>query len=159
MTLYNIFLLSKTPNTQIVAQASLAQMIQAIFARVPPELALNIEYLQKSKSLDELPIVNEPEEILTEESSPYEDSSQYQPQLEGKDTDDDSVTDDTNENDFVSVTSSPIQSPMRTDHVEFKKTDSNSSRITSSDIYIKDVYFILRSLCKLSMRPIPTPEG
>ena len=34
-TTYNIFLLSKSPNTQIVAQATLTQMIQAVFGRIP----------------------------------------------------------------------------------------------------------------------------
>ena len=38
-TVYNIFLLSKSPQTQIVAQASLTQMVQAIFGRVPKETA------------------------------------------------------------------------------------------------------------------------
>ncbi|KAJ3068402.1 guanine nucleotide exchange protein for ADP-robosylation factor, partial [Podochytrium sp. JEL0797] len=36
---FNIFLLAKSPSTQIVAQAALTQMIQAVFGRVPRGLA------------------------------------------------------------------------------------------------------------------------
>jgi brefeldin A-inhibited guanine nucleotide-exchange protein len=37
-TTYNIFLLSRSANTQIVAQATLTQMVQAVFGRVPKNL-------------------------------------------------------------------------------------------------------------------------
>ncbi|KAJ3265244.1 guanine nucleotide exchange protein for ADP-robosylation factor [Chytriomyces hyalinus] len=35
-TTYNVFLFSKTPNTQMVAQATLQQMVTALFSRIPP---------------------------------------------------------------------------------------------------------------------------
>ncbi|KAI8852805.1 hypothetical protein BC829DRAFT_440418 [Chytridium lagenaria] len=38
-TTYNIFLLSRSANTQIIAQATLTQMVQAVFGRVAKDLA------------------------------------------------------------------------------------------------------------------------
>jgi hypothetical protein len=54
-TTYNIFLLSKSATTQIIAQATLTQMIQAVFGRIPKNLAVpkNQQHVGSVDALDE----------------------------------------------------------------------------------------------------------
>ncbi|KAJ3387493.1 guanine nucleotide exchange protein for ADP-robosylation factor [Entophlyctis sp. JEL0112] len=90
-TTFNIFLLSKSPSTQIVAQASLTQMIQGIFGRIP----LNVAPFGRAVPDYEVPL------------------------------------------EFSGSSMDPFL------------FDQN----------IKDMFLVLRSLCKLSMKPIPQNEG
>lgn len=36
---------------------------------------------------------------------------------------------------------------------------SKKSKGSTADQYVKDAYLVFRALCKLSMKPIPAPEG
>ncbi|KAJ3031004.1 UNVERIFIED_CONTAM: guanine nucleotide exchange protein for ADP-robosylation factor [Siphonaria sp. JEL0065] len=92
-TTFNIFLLAKSPATQIVAQAALTQMIQTIFGRVPKSLApFGLAVLE--------------------------------------------------ENTDTTVPQIP-----------------QGFNLSLFDQNMKDVYLVLRALCKLSMKPIPASEG
>ncbi|KAJ3096020.1 guanine nucleotide exchange protein for ADP-robosylation factor, partial [Physocladia obscura] len=89
-TTFNIFLLAKNPSTQIVAQASLTQMIHAVFQRIPKEM-------QPFGSLN-----------------------------------------------------------FATDVAE---EENGEETVAYFDINVKDLFTVLKALCKLSIKPIPAGEG
>jgi len=37
--------------------------------------------------------------------------------------------------------------------------EENSEEESLNDVYIKDAFLVFRSLCKLSMKTLPAPEG
>ncbi|KAJ3150955.1 guanine nucleotide exchange protein for ADP-robosylation factor [Geranomyces michiganensis] len=180
-TTYNIFLLSKSASTQIVAQATLTQMVQAVFGRVPPT-----------------PKIVEPP---SRPSTPGADAKANAISPASSDATVKSPTDDTvpgtaeelvggaevsiDDERPSSVNSSPMKGTRSIDSLSYDgdtagvaaalRDLSRSAAVRASqdilneatkkvkgsatDQYLKDAYLVFRALCKLSMKPIPAPEG
>ncbi|KAI8812764.1 hypothetical protein BJ742DRAFT_552239 [Cladochytrium replicatum] len=188
-TTYNIFLLSKSANTQIVAQATLSQMVQAVFSRVP-------KYLKPAEPDDSLKPSADGGNDADSESA-----TQIEEQAGQNDLQTSTEATRNEERRSADVNSERGQSPSRyqddsesaaTMRVSMSTASLNSisnddaagqaltalsrngptrksedmlisnfkgSRENPTDMYIKDAYLVFRALCKLTMKPIPAPEG
>ncbi|KAI9105732.1 hypothetical protein DFS34DRAFT_27501 [Phlyctochytrium arcticum] len=192
-TTYNIFLLSKSANTQIVAQATLTQMVQAVFSRVPKELPkLDVD---KGRSRSATPVPDSrpntpgdrPEGSINPDGSETasitsgttttatlkEDGAGDSPSREGRNT---AVDDDRSQAGMRGSASIDSLYDGETAGVAAALRDltkgaavrasqdilnesSKKAKGSITDLSIKDAYLVFRALCKLSMKPIPAPEG
>ncbi|KAJ3412218.1 guanine nucleotide exchange protein for ADP-robosylation factor [Chytridiales sp. JEL 0842] len=167
-TTYNIFLLSKSATTQIIAQATLTQMIQAIFSRIPKTLALpkNQQQFGSVENLEEsLSAIAESQTDSQESADEQTDTS-----LEGPKT---TAVDESNSSSFQPLAASEANASglalsnldkhkdLKASQDIFGENHGGSDHQTESlmDQYLKDGYLVFRALCKLSMKPIPNPEG
>ncbi|KAJ3219454.1 guanine nucleotide exchange protein for ADP-robosylation factor [Clydaea vesicula] len=171
-TTYNIFLLSKSANTQIIAQATLTQMVQAVYGRLPKETSIppKIETKSQLKNLEEDD--NSPERASLSNDSTHKNESPA--------STNNSVTSPVDSEKFHDDETASNASGMRRNgsgdsiassvaldensHVKPNIEILNSASIKKSkdstnDLHIKDAYLVFRALCKLSMKPIPAPEG
>ncbi|KAJ3192020.1 guanine nucleotide exchange protein for ADP-robosylation factor [Irineochytrium annulatum] len=171
-TTYNIFLLSRSANTQIIAQATLTQMVQAVFGRVPKDLARDITRGLKEGSpagATLSPILRESELVSTPvtvngEIPPISVTASDEPQALGEESQPATSTEE-----VPSASTTPTVTPSERGMVTIGSQDSFNSvtgmqpvekkRDSITDQYIKDAYLVFRALCKLSMKPIPAPEG
>ncbi|KAJ3127571.1 guanine nucleotide exchange protein for ADP-robosylation factor [Nowakowskiella sp. JEL0407] len=147
-TTYNIFLLSKSSNTQIVAQATLTQMVQAVFGRVPKDSKIAKKFTAPAQS---------PESSTTKEKNDEQlDSVDKNSEISNSE----SGLTVTTENNPQSPTTSISSTSTKTQPQNSPGQGSlNSVEIVAVEMYIKDAYLVFRALCKLSMKPIPAVEG
>ncbi|KAI9362470.1 hypothetical protein DFJ73DRAFT_620704 [Zopfochytrium polystomum] len=156
-TTYNIFLLSKSSSTQIVAQASLTQIVQGIFSRVPKSFAIQANRLSDGPTS----IGGDGNaEALGSTGVPGVPAS-----VTGSVTDSPTMTAATMNSAESPSPSLPRSStsgaPRRAD---LRKSEDMMSlppphAESELDLCIQDAYLVLRAMCKLSMKPIPTTEG
>ncbi|KAJ3414515.1 guanine nucleotide exchange protein for ADP-robosylation factor [Chytridiales sp. JEL 0842] len=188
-TTYNIFLLSRSTNTQIVSQATLTQMVQAVFGRVPRNLQVKKagEGGSNESSREVSPAVGSPAHVeiaaVTVESpggesaSPASGSEQSLPTSTGSDTlyvsaPNISVPNDKHPNTISNVRrAAPASVEDKTDVIGSAFNSKANSPSTPEDHAkklkedaeldqaFKDAYLVFRALCKLSMKTIPAPEG
>ncbi|KAJ3328889.1 guanine nucleotide exchange protein for ADP-robosylation factor [Blyttiomyces sp. JEL0837] len=166
-TAYNIFLLSKSSTTQIVAQASLTQMIQTVCGRVPAEMSVmnDNHYLNLlSGSLSALDVSGKSDggseigEGVPRESAEHSRSRTDEPQLTMKGIDSqESFRSNVNADEKAQI----INGMSR--RADLKRSQDLLERRSKSenevDECIKDAYLVFRALCKLSMKPISSPEA
>ncbi|KAJ3118784.1 guanine nucleotide exchange protein for ADP-robosylation factor [Phlyctochytrium bullatum] len=167
-TTYNIFLLSRSANTQIIAQATLTQMVQAVFGRVAKDLASDAQTLTVPDD-SVSPSGNGSSILANTVSSPITKESDIKDFAANANTtsvvasaDNNKVADESNvplslrgvgsQDSFNSVTG-------ETKNISEAPTSPKKKRDLVNDQYIKDAYLVFRALCKLSMKPIPAPEG
>ncbi|TPX47651.1 hypothetical protein SeMB42_g02638 [Synchytrium endobioticum] len=160
-TTYNIFLLSKSPTTQLLAQSSLTQMVQAVFERIPrppkpsskatavPASPASSHCSRNGSVLAEVensPTVSDssskwssPEQVpkVVVETASGVSSREDLPSL-GKAADLRASTD------ILAETFRGAGDAV-----------SRASRDPAMDTNIKDVYLVFRALCKLSMKGVP----
>ncbi|KAJ3087061.1 guanine nucleotide exchange protein for ADP-robosylation factor [Quaeritorhiza haematococci] len=228
-TTYNIFLLSKSANTQIIAQATLTQMVQAVFSRVPKDLpqrnpeegGLSRSSSQASDTSQGLandqssPMAKSPNvekfrtsldsgepraRRSTEPPPQHRDSqetgshltvtshmraSSEQPRSPDSDISTAGIHDDASSTASTYVDGGSMKGSSSIDSLSSVVMDDkdpavaalraigrgssvrdskdimqeHTRRFSNIDTYIKDAYLVFRALCKLSMKPIPTPEG
>ncbi|KAJ3102351.1 guanine nucleotide exchange protein for ADP-robosylation factor [Phlyctochytrium planicorne] len=144
-TTYNIFLLSRSANTQIIAQATLTQMIQAVFGRVGKELASDVQSTAVAEGSSDT--VTTPTADGVEIKVPSVTGT-AEGQVDQHVKPDGVLRGVGSQDSFNSVTgeSKAAESPK-------KKRDP------VADQYIRDCYLVFRALCKLSMKAIPAPEA
>ncbi|KAI8592987.1 hypothetical protein BDZ88DRAFT_503867 [Geranomyces variabilis] len=180
-TTYNIFLLSKSASTQIVAQATLTQMVQAVFGRVPstPKIVeppsrpgtpgaegkvdaispASSDATVKSPSDDATPSTAGEQGGGTEVSIDDERPSTADSSRMKGTRSIDSISYD---GDTVGVAAA-LRDLSRSAAVRASQDILNEAtkkiKGNATDQYLKDAYLVFRALCKLSMKPIPAPEG
>ncbi|KND00748.1 uncharacterized protein SPPG_03863 [Spizellomyces punctatus DAOM BR117] len=180
-TTYNIFLLSKSANTQIVAQATLTQMVQAVFGRVPKDIPKADDDKTRSRSstaapdgkVEQIPTQGASADSTEQDASPTESES---PAMEdGGSKGDESPSRASGgvasvDDDRASVASSGMRGSASVDSIstgldeerrsqDILNESSKKVKGSAAEQYIKDAYLVFRALCKLSMKPIPAPEG
>ncbi|ORY49065.1 Sec7-domain-containing protein [Rhizoclosmatium globosum] len=127
---YNIFLFSKTQTTQMLAQTTLQQMVQALFGRVSPPI------LPK-------PMIREVSMVAAEQTGSLQNSIILDTPNRG------SIATETNNQD--SSASITVGAQDSNDAIKRRKDPLN--------LTYKDLHLVFRALCKLSMKPIPPQEG
>ncbi|KAI8920934.1 hypothetical protein DFJ77DRAFT_506560 [Powellomyces hirtus] len=188
-TTYNIFLLSKSANTQIVAQATLTQMVQAVFGRVPqaekieahsragtpgPEAKgegaspTNLESVgdkspstpRAERAADEVHGAGESPSKSggAEVSIDDERTSQESARMKGTRSIDSLSYDGDNAGVSAALRDLSRSAAVRASQ-DILNEATKKVKGSASDQYIKDAYLVFRALCKLSMKPIPAPEG
>ncbi|CAL1273315.1 unnamed protein product [Larinioides sclopetarius] len=145
-TCYNIYLASRNLINQTTARATLTQMLNVIFARMeaiadasyPPKSSEEIEEQVKLEAASVL------EEIVERVSS--KEDLQEQPNIAVPDQI--SSSDNPPSNILYRL---PSQESLETDDAQ----NSEQAQHNFSHILQKDAFLVFRSLCKLSMKPLP----
>ncbi|KAJ3290032.1 guanine nucleotide exchange protein for ADP-robosylation factor [Borealophlyctis nickersoniae] len=173
-TTFNIFLNSKSANTQIVAQATLTQMVQAVFGRVPKDLKSRSADDKPSSSGTNPPDSNRASVDKARATEGGNGADAVSPASVASSTEDgadvgqgsssiDSLNSAGNADDKAgaALTALGKTSAVRASHDILADTmrKTATSNETIIDQYIKDAYLVFRALAKLTMRPIPAPEG
>ncbi|KAL5039064.1 hypothetical protein BDV3_002220 [Batrachochytrium dendrobatidis] len=176
-TTYNVFLLSKSQDVQTVAQGTVTQMIQSVFSRVPrppgsqsPVTQHRKSGLSSSSSKD---FSDRSKQLSTKPpTSRVPDSVDL---LAGSESVDVTVTVTCDESSLQELSSNPTisvysstpdiskKSPNLTGSHTRKETATITDNVLPSTPFgnqsLKDAFKVLRTLCILSMKPIPSQEG
>ncbi|KAJ3012565.1 guanine nucleotide exchange protein for ADP-robosylation factor [Thoreauomyces humboldtii] len=191
-TTYNIFLLSKSASTQIVAQATLTQMVQAVFGRVPQEVPKSPEDTRSrtgtagpdGKPDTSSPLSTDPTAETTLDGSPtvapsdvsdttspaggdppsriagIDDERPASPSGNMKGTRSvDSMSYDGEGAGAAAALRDLSKSAAVRASQDILNESSKKIKGNTNDQWIKDAYLVFRALSKLSMKPIPAPEG
>ncbi|KAI8617834.1 hypothetical protein BC830DRAFT_1239777 [Chytriomyces sp. MP71] len=144
-TTFNIFLLAKSPATQIVAQASLTQMIQAVCGRVPDGFAPNGRADVDAPSTLSPNNSDEPD-IACTATDLHDDGVNGSHDVEGSG--------------LQAVDAIPaVCGELSPENEGPTEHAVDPEYVATFDMNIKDVYLVMRALCKLGMKPIPSTEG
>ncbi|KAJ3296250.1 guanine nucleotide exchange protein for ADP-robosylation factor [Rhizoclosmatium sp. JEL0117] len=139
---YNIFLFSKTQTTQMLAQTTLQQMVQALFGRVSPPI------LPK-------PMIREVSMVAAEQTGSLQNSIILDTPNRGS-----IATESIDNNGAVGASKANNQDSSAS--ITVGAQDSNDAikrRKDPLNLTYKDLHLVFRALCKLSMKPIPPQEG
>ncbi|KAH6598916.1 hypothetical protein BASA50_003422 [Batrachochytrium salamandrivorans] len=181
-TTYNIFLLSKSQDVQIVAQSTVTQMIQNVFGRVPrpaesspPSAAISRSGLPPSPSRDSImrskTISSKPASPRTSSFTNAKNATESKIILDGKRIpfhEESPSNEQFGPIDIIVNDSEASNSRKPADQVSGDLSGKESCGSTDSNILaltpagnqaLKDAFKLLRTLCILSMKPIPSPEG
>ncbi|KAH9443093.1 hypothetical protein MJO28_014431 [Puccinia striiformis f. sp. tritici] len=180
-TVYNIFLLSKSPTNQAIAQGTLTQIVSHVFGRVEkgeePALRSNdlrrseISQRQQSSPRDQdhpanrsgSPVTPRPQSSATTSptSATARDESATTPSAQ--DAPQDSPTRNTDQRTNAGVSKEDAQVTLESfekrnsfDGVSDRDGVGNPSIMNMQDYYVKDAFLVFRALCKLSMKPLGT---
>ncbi|CAO1630328.1 unnamed protein product [Parajaminaea phylloscopi] len=159
-TTYDVFLLSKDPQTQAVAQGVLTQMCSATFARIKPLARGGV------------PAAGQPH-------SPTAGATAPEPDVKAETAPGDSAEDATSDDHQARVTLKDMESRASfdqaapgLDRVQSASTSKlptveqqeqptgllpsspSSKEVTEEEVLVKDAFLVLRALCKLSMKPL-----
>ncbi|KAJ3318645.1 guanine nucleotide exchange protein for ADP-robosylation factor, partial [Blyttiomyces sp. JEL0837] len=138
-TTYNIFLLSRSANTQVLAQTTLTQMVQAVFGRISKEVCL-------PSPTNISPTLPDVKEVEAGDSANKVTS-------DGGNGSPGNILRGTNSQE--SFNSANGIDDKRADSI----IDSKKGKKDPLTQQVKDCFLVFRALCKLSMKPIPAPEG
>ncbi|RKO99878.1 hypothetical protein CXG81DRAFT_5799, partial [Caulochytrium protostelioides] len=169
---YNIFLISRSANTQLVAQATIQQMVQAVFSRVkaqppptrPADLAPPSAPSLPSASAshhDPLPRSSS-SPVVHDTAHSRGASSSSTPEATGGHTkhhlDDvsegppSSIPDTSEAGTPVTPRPRPLLTPTSTSAVSSARGGRGRDRDLVQELFLCDAYLVLRSLCKLAMK-------
>ncbi|KAI9357006.1 hypothetical protein DFJ73DRAFT_953328 [Zopfochytrium polystomum] len=141
-TTYNIFLLSKSVNAQTISQASLTQMVQAVFGRV-------------AKDAPAPTPANAPPDAKAASPAPSALQVEVKDARKGTESEGSSLSsqkENSSRESFKSADESREKKPPG---------DAGTAKPAADMVEqcLKDAQLVFRTLCKLSMKPIPAPEG
>ncbi|KAJ3273314.1 guanine nucleotide exchange protein for ADP-robosylation factor [Terramyces sp. JEL0728] len=130
--IYNVFLLSKFPAIQTLAQASLMQISTSVFNRVPTEYNFG-EIMRNHKDKTK----GEPNRLV---DTTRTDNEEFEEPM------------------GLAILEKLGERDPSTRHSQDILTDSNQQHESTHDKIAKDAYLLFRAFCKLSMKPINGPE-
>ncbi|KAI8898774.1 hypothetical protein BC833DRAFT_417312 [Globomyces pollinis-pini] len=202
-TTYNIFLLSKSNDVQIVAQGTVTQMVQSVFSRIPnPKQPQGINKRQtvkgptrtntvnqnvginRTNTVNQTPGINRTNTVnqpgglnrtntvnQSGNGSPGQQRSTTQDSLRSRQQQksnqpNNSPTKDvqieiTVENQGMNF-SEPKQEEIKSESIQSTNQNLNPVATESTKVYdndLKDIFKVFRTLCILSVKAIPAPEG
>lgn len=127
-TVYNIFLLSKASSTQAVAQGVLTQMVHHVFGRVPRSKVPGASHANGSTNgLG-----------VDKDEKPTDDEIMIQEQPE-------------------KVTLKTLETRASFEGASERDTGAalmHQQNMSQAELFVKDAWLVLRTLCKLSMKPL-----
>ncbi|KAJ3300349.1 guanine nucleotide exchange protein for ADP-robosylation factor, partial [Kappamyces sp. JEL0829] len=142
--IYNIFLLSRSPGVQTIAQATLTQITTSIFSRVPEVYS----YKEIMK--------NHRDKVASKSGSTSDKAVSMQRSSSGILQDNDKELGEFDEPANLSLAISILaeRNPTARDSQDLLK-DVEDRQETAFDVIAKDAYLLFRAYCKLAMKPIP----
>ncbi|KAK9467151.1 hypothetical protein V1512DRAFT_237847 [Lipomyces arxii] len=130
---YNIFILSRSPANQALAQATLTQMVNVVFERVKQRI--------RTKS-----VVEEPDVIEMLIKSDFDEKNAG---LE------DNVTEETETGAATKITLESFENKKSFDEERLALPSDFSDE---GELYIRDAFLVFRAMCKLSIKPIDSSD-
>ncbi|KAN0064090.1 guanine nucleotide exchange protein for ADP-robosylation factor [Thecaphora frezii] len=166
-TVYNIFLMSKSPANQAIAQGSLTQMVHHVFARVPK--ASSVGSLSSSDSTGDASLMRA--SAVGGSEAQHEVSSDAADSVGAHDVGPDADTEAAESTDTQSVvavaaTSEGAQNgeeKVTLQSLETRKSFEGASErdngaslayMSTAELFVKDAFLVMRALCKLTMKPL-----
>ncbi|KAA1073441.1 guanine nucleotide exchange protein for ADP-robosylation factor [Puccinia graminis f. sp. tritici] len=185
-TVYNIFLLSKSPTNQAIAQGTLTQIVSHVFGRVEKgeEPALRSMSLRRNESshrppsspkpqdndsteppadVSGSPVTPRPQSSVNTSPSSVVVHDENGPTPSAPDASQDSPTKNTDQKTNAGVSKEEAQVTLESfekrnsfDGVSDRDAVGNPGIMNMQDYYVKDAFLVFRALCKLSMKPLGT---
>ncbi len=150
-TVYNIFLMSKLPTNQAIAQGSLTQMVHHVFARVPRSAVPGSGRVSASHSTSDVSQLRS-----NGTNASHKDDESH---VEAADT---NGHDDADGNDRQGEAAGKVEKVTLQTLEERKSFEGASERdnagslanMSTAELFVKDAFLVLRALCKLTMKPL-----
>ncbi|SPO48579.1 probable SEC7 - component of non-clathrin vesicle coat [Moesziomyces antarcticus] len=130
-TVYNIFLMSKSPANQAIAQGSLTQMVHHVFARVPRGAPSGSGAISASDSTTDI----------------------TQPRVNGGDSSDTHPNEAAQPQD-EKITLKTFENRKSFEGASERDNAGSLANMSTAELFVKDAFLVLRALCKLTMKPL-----
>ncbi|PWZ00412.1 putative SEC7-component of non-clathrin vesicle coat [Testicularia cyperi] len=156
-TVYNIFLMSKSPANQTIAQGSLTQMVHHVFARVPRSTIAS-NGLSSSSSIAD--IASSRSNGTHFRSNPSISAGRShsgaasagavneENEADGKPADATRVGSD------EKITLQTLENRKSFEGASERDTAGSLANMSTAELFVKDAFLVLRALCKLTMKPL-----
>ena len=151
-TVYNIFLMSKSPANQAIAQGSLTQMVHHVFARVPRSAAPASGAVSMSQSTSD---------VTQSRSNGNSDAHKNGAATHNGDDAPEGDEQQTASNSSAAAPENGEKITLQT--LENRKSFEGASErdnagslanMSTAELFVKDAFLVLRALCKLTMKPL-----
>ncbi|SNX83936.1 probable SEC7 - component of non-clathrin vesicle coat [Melanopsichium pennsylvanicum] len=141
-TVYNIFLMSKSPANQAIAQGTLTQMVHHVFARVPRSGVPGSAAISASTSMADVTqskVTNgtgDPRAEAATEANGQHDA------------------DATANGEGEKITLQTFENRKSFEGASERDNAGALAYMSTSELFVKDAFLVLRALCKLTMKPL-----
>ncbi|SJX64808.1 probable SEC7-component of non-clathrin vesicle coat [Sporisorium reilianum f. sp. reilianum] len=136
-TVYNIFLMSKSPANQAIAQGSLTQMVHHVFARVPRSASPGSAAISTSHSTSD----------VTQARS-NGNSDAHNGEAGGDDAD------NAGDSSAEKITLQTLENRKSFEGASERDNAGSLANMSTAELFVKDAFLVLRALCKLTMKPL-----
>ncbi|SPO29626.1 probable SEC7 - component of non-clathrin vesicle coat [Ustilago trichophora] len=147
-TVYNIFLMSKSPANQAIAQGSLTQMVHHVFARVPrssiPGSGGAISTSNSMADVTQSRSNGNSESIGGETEST--EANRHQ--------DDSETANGSNAEQSEKITLQTFENRKSFEGASERDNAGSLASMSTAELFVKDAFLVLRALCKLTMKPL-----
>ncbi|KAJ9474522.1 Protein transport protein SEC7 [Pseudozyma hubeiensis] len=141
-TVYNIFLMSKSPANQAIAQGSLTQMVHHVFARVPRSTVPGSGAVSTSHSTSD---------VTQSRSNGHLDT-----QKAGTSSHTDDAASSAAPENNEKITLQTFENRKSFEGASERDNAGSLANMSTSELFVKDAFLVLRALCKLTMKPLGT---
>ncbi|KAJ1025139.1 hypothetical protein NDA16_002645 [Ustilago loliicola] len=149
-TVYNIFLMSKSPANQAIAQGSLTQMVHHVFARVP----------RSGTSGSGMPSTsNSTTDVTQSYSRSNGNGNGKESAEEAADTSQDQDVNGANGSNAGAgegekITLQTLENRKSFEGASERDNAGSLANMSTAELFVKDAFLVLRALCKLTMKPL-----
>ncbi|EPQ27561.1 uncharacterized protein PFL1_04699 [Pseudozyma flocculosa PF-1] len=163
-TVYNIFLMSKSPANQAIAQGSLTQMVHHVFARVPrsgsgtaPAAGSNGNGHGSTSSVPGgMSSTDSSTDVAAGKADGHRaDGAGHDHQ--GAQTEQAESTTDTTADGQASeekITLQTLETRKSFEGASERDTGASLAYMSTAELFVKDAFLVMRALCKLTMKPL-----
>lgn len=153
-TVYNIFLMSKSPANQAIAQGSLTQMVHHVFARVPRSGIPGSGAISASTSMADVTHTRSNGNSERRRSEPTSNDNEGEAHANGQyDTAHvDGATAAGAENEKITLQT--LENRKSFEGASERDNAGSLANMSTAELFVKDAFLVLRALCKLTMKPL-----
>ncbi|KAJ1592439.1 hypothetical protein NDA15_002283 [Ustilago hordei] len=149
-TVYNIFLMSKSPANQAIAQGSLTQMVHHVFARLPRSGFSGFGMPSTSNSTTD---------VTQTHSRSNGNSNRKGSEEEAADTRQDHNCNAANGSNagagqVEKITLQTLENRKSFEGASERDNAGSLANMSTAELFVKDAFLVLRALCKLTMKPL-----
>ncbi|SAM84169.1 probable SEC7-component of non-clathrin vesicle coat [Ustilago bromivora] len=153
-TVYNIFLMSKSPANQAIAQGSLTQMVHHVFARLPRSRVSGFGMPSTSNSTTDVTQTHSRSNGNSNGNSNRKGSEE-----EAADTRQDHDANAANGSNagagqVEKITLQTLENRKSFEGASERDNADSLANMSTAELFVKDAFLVLRALCKLTMKPL-----
>uniref|UniRef100_V5EV36 Guanine nucleotide exchange factor n=2 Tax=Kalmanozyma brasiliensis (strain GHG001) TaxID=1365824 RepID=V5EV36_KALBG len=151
-TVYNVFLMSKSPANQAIAQGSLTQMVHHVFARVPRSGTPASGAVSASHSTSDVSqLRSNGNSSAHKEEDSNADAAETNGQNEADNADAQSAAASAK---VEKVTLQSLEDRKSFEGASERDNAGSLANMSTAELFVKDAFLVLRALCKLTMKPL-----
>ncbi|TKY88681.1 hypothetical protein EX895_002312 [Sporisorium graminicola] len=148
-TVYNIFLMSKSPANQAIAQGSLTQMVHHVFARVPRSASAGSGATSTSNSTSDVT-----QSRSNGNSDTHKGEAGAQSSEDAAETNGQHPSDNVGDASAEKITLQTLENRKSFEGASERDNASSLANMSTAELFVKDAFLVLRALCKLTMKPL-----